>query len=156
MKNNHNPNEEFETQVVKMALFFIALFALITILSVTFTKCYGQTKDSVYMELIKQDVKHPKVVLAQVIKETGWMECEKCSLDHNNLFGLRYKGEYLKFNHWKESIARYKKFQDKRYDGEKDYLEFLDCIWLHSNGDCARYATDENYTDELAEIIKQL
>ena len=117
--------------------------------------CKAQSKEEVYKELIRQEVKHPDIVLAQAIKESGWFKCTNCSLDHNNLFGLRYKKKYLEFDTWQESIARYKVFQDKRYDGTKDYLTFLDCVWIHSDGSCARYATSENYTKELKEILKQ-
>ena len=131
------------------------LFAIIVLLLLGL-KVKAQTKEEVYKELIRQEVKHPDIVLAQSIKETGWFKCNNCSLDHNNLFGIRYKKKYLEFDTWQESIARYKVFQDKRYDGRKDYLEFLDCIWIHSDGSCARYATSENYTEELKEIINQL
>lgn len=154
MKHEHNPNEEFEHSVLSFWLIVFAIFMCLLVGALN--KCHSQTKDEVYTELIRQGVKHPKVVLAQTIKETGWYKCKDCSLDHNNLFGLQYKGKYLEFNTWQESITRYKVFQDKRYDGIKDYLEFLDCIWLHRDGSCARYATSKNYTEELKEIINQL
>ena len=40
-------------------------------------------------ELIKQEVKYPKIVLAQSLLETGDYSCNICSMDANNLFGLR-------------------------------------------------------------------
>ena len=48
----------------------------------------SQTTKEVLTELEKQEVWYPEVVLAQAILETGWVGCEKCSLDKNNLFGL--------------------------------------------------------------------
>ena len=49
----------------------------------------GQTPKEVFQELIKQEVKYPKIVLAQSILETGDYSCSTCSMDANNLFGLR-------------------------------------------------------------------
>ena len=111
----------------------------------------AQTKDSVIFELIKQEVKHPKKVLKQSLLETGNYNCTNCSLDHNNLFGFRYKGKYIEFDSWKESISYYKQFQDKYYKGQ-DYWEFLNCIWKHRNGDCATYASDEDYINKVKRI----
>jgi hypothetical protein len=143
-------------KIINNGYYTPVIMAIIVVLFLIGNAIKAQTKEEVYKELIKQDVKHPEIVLAQSIKETGWFKCENCSLDHNNLFGIRYKNKYLEFATWQESITRYKVFQDKRYDGTKNYLEFLDCIWMHSDGSCARYATSENYTEELKEIIKQL
>ncbi len=54
----------------------------------------GQTTDEVLKELKKQDVKFPKIVLAQSILETGWYKCKNCSKDVNNLYGLyNYKNK---------------------------------------------------------------
>lgn len=111
----------------------------------------GQTIDEVLEELEKQDVWYPKVVLAQAILETGWFECENCSLDKNNLFGLwnSKKQEYFYYTNWKESIGGYKrgiqyKFFRKDY---KDYYHFLSEIG---------YATDPQYIIKLKKIVKKL
>jgi len=55
---------------------------------------HTQTTNEVYTELLKQNVKHPDIVLAQSILETGWYKCKDCSLDKNNLFGDKYKDYY--------------------------------------------------------------
>lgn len=111
----------------------------------------GQTIDEVLEELEKQDIWYPKVVLAQAILETGWFECENCSLDKNNLFGLwnSKKQEYFYYTNWKESIGGYKrgvqyKFFRKDY---KDYYHFLSEIG---------YATDPQYIIKLKKIVKKL
>ena len=115
--------------------------------------CFGQTKQEIYTELLSKGIKHPKIVLRQAIKETGWMKCDNCSLDHNNLFGFQWKGKYLEFDTWQESVAYYAKWQTKWFDGRRSYYDFLSCMWTHRNGDCVPYATSETYIEEL-KLIK--
>ena len=111
----------------------------------------SQTTKSVYKELVKQDVKHPKIVLAQSILETGWYECGECSMDENNLFGLwnSRKKEYFYYTNWKESIGGYKRgIQYKYFKKEyKDYYHFLNDMG---------YATDPQYVIKVKKIVKKL
>ena len=111
----------------------------------------GQTKDEVLKELKKQNVKHPKIVLAQSILETGWYDCENCSMDQNNLFGLwdHRNQKYFEYDIWQESIGGYKrgiryKYLKKDY---KNYYHFLSEIG---------YATDPQYIIKLKKIVKKL
>jgi hypothetical protein len=85
------------------------------------------TLDNVRAELEKQGIQHTEIVMRQVIVETGWLKCTHCSLVSNNLFGFMTKNGYLKFEHWTESVAYYKKWQDSYYKGG-DYYAFLDKI----------------------------
>ena len=111
----------------------------------------SQTVKSVYAELVKQDVKHPKIVLAQSLLETGWYQCGGCSMDVNNLFGLynSREKEYFPYDNWKESIGGYKRgIQYKYFKKEyKDYYQFLDDIG---------YASDPQYTIKLKQLVKKL
>ncbi|MFZ5554472.1 MAG: glucosaminidase domain-containing protein [Bacteroidota bacterium] len=101
------------------------------------------TLENVYFELVKQEIKHPEIVMRQVIAETNWLKCKKCSRQFNNLFGFLTKSGYLKFDNWKESVAYYKKWQDEFYkDG--DYYLFLRRVG---------YATSPNYERLLKQII---
>ena len=128
-------------------LFFFCL--MVCIFMGAFVNCHGQSKQEVYVEILNQGIEHPEIVLRQAIKETGWMECTECSLDHNNLFGFRWKKKYLEFDTWQESVAYYKKWQTKWFDGQRSYYNFLGCMWKHRNGDCVPYATSETYIEEL-------
>ena len=105
---------------------------------------YSQTKDEVYKELIKQNVKHPEIVLAQSILETGWYKCSGCSLDNNNLFGFlnHKKKEYFYYDTWQESVGGYLRGIQYKYEEEKydDYYDFLTKIG---------YASDPNYIKKL-------
>lgn len=100
------------------------------------------TPENVYAQLEKFGIQHPEVVLRQSILETGWYECEYCSLQHNNIFGFRYKKKYLEFDNWVDAVKYYKKWQDKRYKGG-DYYVFLKNIG---------YATSKTYITKLKSI----
>lgn len=100
------------------------------------------TPENVYAQLEKYDIKHPEIVLRQSILETGWYECQYCSLQHNNIFGFRYKKKYLEFDNWVEAVKYYKKWQEKRYKGG-DYYVFLKSIG---------YATSKTYISKLKSI----
>lgn len=100
------------------------------------------TVENVYYELLKQDVKHPDIVLKQSILETGWYTCENCSLESNNIFGFFYKGKYIKFDTWQESVAYYKRWQTRHYRGE-DYYVFLKRVG---------FATSPKYVSKLKSI----
>ena len=111
----------------------------------------GQTSKEVLVELEKQHILFPKIVLAQSILETGWYECENCSMDQNNLFGLwnHKKQEYYYFTNWKESIGGYKRGIQYKYlrKSYKSYYHFLSEIG---------YATDPQYIVKLKQVVKKL
>lgn len=91
-------------------------------------------------------VKHPQIVYAQAVLETGHFKSDLC-LNGNNLFGLynSKKHRYYTFDHWKDCIIAYKEMiQYKCKDGD-DYLNFLKEIG---------YAEDSEYICKLKELIK--
>jgi hypothetical protein len=110
---------------------------------------HSQSIDSVYIELKRQNVKHPEIVLAQSIEETGWYKCKNCSLNRNNIFGFRYKKKYLEFNNWKESVTYYKNWQNRHYvqENHKNYYDFL--VYKH-------YASNPIYTKNVKKIEKTI
>jgi hypothetical protein len=83
------------------------------------------TEENVWREINRLEIIEPEIVMKQAIVETGWFKCTNCSLDANNIFGFRYKKNYLKFNHWTESVKYYKKWQTRHYKGG-DYYLFLE------------------------------
>ncbi len=97
---------------------------------------------NVYTELQRQNVKHPKIVLAQSILETGHYQSSVCKAN-NNLFGLMKGNDYHSFSHWKKSITYYKNHVQSRYRGG-DYYDFLADIG---------YAEDKEYINKLKEIV---
>ena len=66
------------------------------------------TIPNLYQEIIRNGIRHPKIVLAQAILETGWFRSPLCRNRHN-LFGLTNPktGKYYEFNHWTESVQSY-------------------------------------------------
>lgn len=116
-----------------------------------FKRAHGQTPREVYLYCDSIGIEHPEIVVKQSIEETGWYECTECSLDHNNIFGFRWKKKYLEFDHWKESCDYYLKWQNKWYKGQ-DYYEFLACLWKHRDGRCVPYATSKTYIAKVKSI----
>lgn len=106
-------------------------------------------------EIKRNGIRHPKIVLAQAILETGWFRSSVCRNKHN-LFGLtnpRTK-TYYEFNHWTESVRAYytkvqyrwtRKHRDTKAD--TDYLR-----WLRDIG----YAEDPGYIRAIIKVLKQL
>ena len=98
-------------------------------------------------EIRKNNIKHPKIVLAQAILETGWFKSSVCRNKHN-LFGLTNPrtGQYFEFNHWTESVKAYYTKVQYRYKGG-NYL-----LWLRDIG----YAEDKGYIRAIIKVLKQL
>ncbi|MBM3431715.1 MAG: hypothetical protein FJX92_01765 [Bacteroidetes bacterium] len=101
----------------------------------------------VYDSIKAAGIRHPDVVMAQCIQETGWLECNRCCLGYNNLFGFYNKSKKcMRFSTEGDCIAYYKKWQDKRYDKwhntypGQDYFHFLKSV---------KYATGDKYTAEV-------
>lgn len=66
------------------------------------------TIPNLYVEIIQNGIRYPKIVLAQAILETGWFTSPVCRNKHN-LFGLTNPrtGKYFEFDHWTESVWAY-------------------------------------------------
>jgi len=97
---------------------------------------------NVKIALEEHGIQHADIVLRQSILETGWYKCTSCSLNKNNIFGFWYKKKYIAFDHWSESIAYYKRWQDRHYKGG-DYYAFLKKVG---------FATSQTYVQKLKSI----
>ena len=104
------------------------------------------TIPNLYTEIIRNGIRHPKIVLAQAILETGWFTSPVCRNKHN-LFGLTdpRTGKYFEFGHWTESVKAYYTKVQYRYKGG-NYL-----LWLRKIG----YAEDPRYVRSLSRILDQ-
>lgn len=103
------------------------------------------TIPNLYQEIIRNGIRHPKIVLAQAILETGWFRSPLCRNRHN-LFGLTNPktGKYYEFNHWTESVRAYYTKVQYKYKGG-NYL-----LWLHKIG----YAEDPRYVCSVIRILR--
>lgn len=102
---------------------------------------------TLYIALLDSGILYPDVVFAQAMLETGYLK-SSLSRNHNNLFGLynSRRGEFFKFNHWRESISAYKKYIEVKYTPPIDYLVFLDKMG---------YAEDPNYISKVQTIMNK-
>lgn len=128
---------------------------LLVILLLFSTAMYSTVSvDTLYKELVKQEVKNPNIVLRQAILETGWFKSNVFKT-RNNLFGMTMvrNGEriFQTYKSWRESVAYYKKWQDKYYTGG-NYYNFLECVYKRKSGECVRYATSPTYITKLKSI----
>lgn len=112
------------------------------------------TIPNLYQEIIRNGIRHPKIVLAQAILETGWF-CSPLCRNRHNLFGLTNPktGKYYEFNHWTESVRAYYTKIQYRYcqknqtsTSDVDYLK-----WLQQIG----YAEAPMYIQSVKEIMKR-
>ena len=113
------------------------------------SKTAGLTLESLYQEILKNNIQHPKVVLAQAVLETGWFKSSVCR-NKGNLFGLRNPktGGYYEFENWRDSVkAYYTKVQYKYKDKTENYL-----LWLKRIG----YAEDKGYIEAVMRVMKTL
>ena len=105
------------------ALYVIIIFLLLI------GKFYAQTPQQVYNACVEAEIQHPEIVTRQAILETGWFECESCSLRYNNIFGFWNGKEYLEFSHWKRSVYYYRSWVIRKGYSGGDYYEFLKKKW---------------------------
>ena len=90
-------------------------------------------------------IKHPSIVTAQAILESGNFKSEVFK-KYNNPFGLYNSTtkSYYKFNHWTEAIIAYQNMIEYKYEGG-NYYTFLDSIG---------YAADQDYIRKVKAIEK--
>lgn len=111
------------------------------------TKTEGLTLESLYQEILKNNIKYPKIVLAQAVLETGWFKSSVCR-NKGNLFGLvnpRTK-TYYEFDDWRDSVTAYRDKVQYRYKSG-NYL-----LWLKKIG----YAEDKGYIEAVMRVMKSL
>ena len=93
------------------------------------------------------EVKHPYIVYAQAVLETGYFKSDLC-LNGNNLFGLydSKNHRYYTFGHWCDSIVAYLNCVQYKYKPPNDYYRFLLEIG---------YAEDAQYIQKLKRIVNR-
>lgn len=102
-------------------------------------------QDGLMETLEYYEIKHPKIVYAQAVLETGNFK-SRIFKEYNNLFGLYNSSlkDYYKFEHWTESVLAYKNYVQYKYDSDNNYYRFLESI---------NYAEDPAYINKIKQIV---
>lgn len=77
-----------------------------------------------YLNVIGIDSIYQAEIMSQMLYETGHF-CSDVKFRENNLFGIRLKGEYQKYNHWTESIVHWKLIYYNKIKQFKSYYDYL-------------------------------
>lgn len=139
-------------KIINNGYYTPVIMAIIVVLLLIGNAIKAQTKEELldYMEML--GVKHKKIVLKQVLLETGNLTSDIYK-ENNNLFGMKEAHQrqttalgtnrgHAYYVNWKSSIIDYLLWQRKYFKGG-DYYEFLEGYG---------YAQSENYIDKLKEI----
>ena len=118
---------------------------------------YPEEQQPLYNKFLKAELKHPEIVYAQAILETGWLN-SKAFREKNNLFGLydSRKHELYTFKSVDDCILAYKKWIQNKYYKGGDYYDFLNCMWKNKKGECKKYASASNYTQTVEKVRQKL
>jgi flagellum-specific peptidoglycan hydrolase FlgJ len=118
------------------------------------------TYEKLYEQIIKSGIKHPEIVFAQAILESGHFTSSLFERA-NNLFGMKVPTKretvaigntngYSKYETWHHSIYDYKLWQEFLFSkrGELSKVEYLAYLkkW---------YAVDKNYVFKVENKIKE-
>lgn len=112
-----------------------------------FMKDWGASDSTMLRACEYYGIKHPRIVTAQAILESGNFE-SKLFKEYNNPFGLYNSKEkdYFKFKHWTDAVAAYISMVEHRYAGG-DYYRFLEEL---------PYASDKRYIYKVKAIESNL
>lgn len=113
--------------------------------------------DSLKVFIAALNIKHPDIVFAQAVHETGHFTSNIFN-QNNNLFGMKMayrrpktaigiKNGHAEYNNWKESVIDYALWQNRyaNFSNRDDYFNYL------SNN----YAEDRTYVQKLKLIIRK-
>lgn len=115
-----------------------SIFCLISIFGIS----QRLTPETLWLEILKDSIKCPEIVWTQGIWESGWLT-SNIFITRHNIFAFNSSKGYVYFKSDEESVLAYKSWQDRNYDGKKDYYQFL--IDIH-------YAGDPYYVEHLKSI----
>ena len=117
------------------------------------------TKENLWHTIKEMDIKHPDVVFAQALLESGDFSSKVCKMN-NNLFGMKmpetrktvahlgFKG-YAKYESWKQSIYDYKLYQEHLFrHGELSRTQYM--VKLNRI-----YSEVSDYAVRLKRVIKE-
>jgi len=114
------------------------------------------TEENVYVALLLNNIRFPKVVLSQIMIESGYLTSKLCKIN-NNLLGMTVPSKretfavnnhgYAKYSHWFQCIADYKLYQDYVFARNNIKTKAQYIAYLHRN-----YAKSPDYKKKLIKL----
>ena len=116
--------------MIKLKIYFLILFSQ-----------HIDTMDKLEsIFLLNNNIYESEISCAIVLFETQRLDCKKCAfIIHKNLFGFMWKGKFIKYKSYSDSIRAYIKWQNKRWIPfhkkykDKNYYDFLIYIYYCNN-----------------------
>ena len=100
------------------------------------------TRENLKNELIRRNIPCYEIVLAQALHESGNFKSKICR-ERNNIFGMRTKKGYKRYESWIACVDDYENKFSKRYKGG-DYFVFLRKV---------NYAEDPSYEQKVRKLM---
>jgi uncharacterized FlgJ-related protein len=114
------------------------------------------TAENLYSFIVKINIKHPDIVMAQALLETGRFKSTVFNRNHN-LFGMKQprlrtttskgrKGHYAEYDNWQSSVIDYKLWQDRMIHKGLTRKAYFNYLRKH-------YAEDSMYVIKINIIL---
>lgn len=144
-------------------LFQVKLLSIVLVLLLNPLKPEGDTAPltltNLAGELIRNDIDHWQVVMAQAIVESGWNFDSPLFVRTNNFGGMRiprnrqsmrvgeFKG-YSTYKCWQDCVKDIKYWQEQNWEGgtQDEYIQMVDTYWAES----------PVYARELRKVINRI
>jgi len=96
-------------------------------------KSVGAQDKTELVQLIKgHGIEHAEIVYAQMMLESGNLECTDCSWsNYSNPFGFHNGKRYLVYDNLEHALQGYKDWQEWRCPDCESEAEYYDCLVKH-------------------------
>lgn len=157
-------------------------FILLNVYDIAIANPYVKAElNQIHSALEETSVRFKKVVAAQIVHETGWLQSKVYNI-HNNAFGMMCNtkgicickdtniscvdGTYCHYDNvtqsikdyaiWQEArIVEYERHSGKKVTNEMEYITMLDGYYIRGVGG-KKYATDKIYTRKLIGVMNKI
>jgi hypothetical protein len=127
---NYDP-DDFDPIKTLNKIIRAILIGLISLIILASSQCHAQSDERAEMvEYIAGfGIEHPEIVYAQMMLESGNLNCKNCSWsNYNNAFGFHNGKRYLKYDNLEHCLEGFKEWQNWRCPDCKTKEEYYNCL----------------------------